>query len=78
MKTDGTIDDNVEPMGDFPWQPPKVSESELNDLLSADAYRYKFLLVCRQLVEEHKYILRLETIIGNQRKELKRLNNLGR
>ncbi len=32
-KTDGTEPDNVEEMGDFPWQPPKVSASISNDLL---------------------------------------------
>ena len=46
-----------------------------NKLLNDNPYRDKFLYVCRQLSEEHKYILRLETIIGNQRKELKRLND---
>ena len=48
----------------------------MEDEICTDPYRDKFLWVCRQLAEEHKYILRLETIIGNQRKELARLNSV--
>ncbi len=43
MKTDGTESDNVEEMGDFPWQPPVASESALNDLLCADVFLYEDL-----------------------------------
>ena len=37
-------------------------------------YREKFICICRMLADEQRYSTHLEKIIGNQRKELARLN----
>ena len=41
-----------------------------------EPYRKKYIYATCQLATELKFILKLETIIGNQRKELKRLNDI--